>query len=64
MNSSFDPEFPHIEINPEEIIQQVGKDICARIFMAVIFMVVQNWKLCQIKIKFGKNIKVHIYVGI
>jgi len=30
MSSSFDPEFPYIEINPEEIIQQVGKDICAR----------------------------------
>lgn len=38
------PAFLHVEINPEEIIQQVEKDICAKIFMAVFFMVVQSWK--------------------
>lgn len=45
MPSFFDPEFPPIEINPKEIIQQVEKNIHARIFMAVFFMIVQSWKL-------------------
>lgn len=32
-----DPEFLHVEINPEEIIQQGGKDVCAKVFIAAIF---------------------------
>lgn len=53
MSSSFDSEFPHLEINSEEIIQQVGKEICARIFMAVFFY--GSTKL-EIKLKLNQNL--------
>lgn len=32
MHLSFDPAFLYIEINPEKIIQKVGKDICGKDF--------------------------------
>lgn len=32
MHSSFDPAFRHTKINPEKIIQQVGKDTCGKDF--------------------------------
>lgn len=65
MPSLFDPEFPPIEINPKEIIEQVEKNIHARIFMAVFFMIAQSWKLNWIKIELSwqgnKCIYMYIY---
>lgn len=44
ISTPFDPEIPLLGLYPEAIIKKTTKAMCKKIVIAVMFIIVKNWK--------------------